>query len=138
MLTIFIMLVFSLVIGLWHLCRSTSSTTSSNSTSEDAGEEAVTTADAEVQTSFSWYDLQALKDQYEQADLLLDHYKQEIEDFTAMVNHQNEVEKESFEMMDRMSIREFELRRLVEAPVFHTKHSKEYHRKRDYQSLTVK
>ena len=94
----------------------------------------MTRTEAEVQTEFSWYDMKAPQDQYIQAGIYLDHYKQEIEDLHCNgepVNHQNEVEKGTFEVMDRVSIREFELRRLVEAPVFHTKHSKEYHRKRD-------
>lgn len=81
LLTIFIMLVFPLAIGLWHWCRrSTSFTPSTATTSEDAGEEAVTRTEAEVQTEFSWYDMKAPQDQYIQADIYLDHYKQEIED----------------------------------------------------------
>ena len=40
----------------------------------------MTRTEAEVQTEFSWYDMKAPQDQYIQADIYLDHYKQEIED----------------------------------------------------------
>ena len=93
------------------------------------------TDEKEIQTDLSGYEMQVLYEQYVECDDRLDVYKQEIADLNEMVKHYEQVEREQYEEIEEQAKKEFELRRLAAAPVFHTVHSSEYHRRRNCRFL---
>ena len=142
-LTVLIMLAIPMTLGLLPWCPTWTSTwttwtwwtTSTSSSTTPSSTSTPMTEDKEIQTAINGYEMQTLWEQYVEADERLDAYKQEIIDLQALVEHYEQTECETFAEMEAMRKVEFELRRLVEAPLFHTIYGGEYHRKRDCSTL---
>eukprot|EP00435_Cladocopium_sp_Y103_P076102 s94_g76.t1 len=136
-MTVLTMIAFPMMIGLWHwwTTSSTSSTALAAADDDAASPTEERVVDIGVQTTLSGYEMQALYEQFVEADIRLDSYKQEISDLLGMVKQYEEVELEHCKEIDLLSQKEFELRRLASASLFHTKHSTQYHGKRDCKYL---